>query len=37
MMDLDHCLKTVANYYANMNFLPYLLSYKRFRNRKKAI
>lgn len=24
MMDLDHCLKTVANYYANMNFSPHL-------------
>ena len=22
--DLDHCLKTVANYYANMNFSPHL-------------
>lgn len=24
MMDLDHCLKTVVNYYANMNFSPHL-------------
>lgn len=22
--DLDHCLKTVTNYYANMNFSPHL-------------
>ena len=24
MMDLDHCLKTVVNYYANMNFSSHL-------------